>query len=104
MDGLILKESPIPRPIILGKIWSDILDEKEAEMFSPPDAESALGRRFFRVDQRVTLGVDSARWLEPIVGRFFQFRKDLGPSNGRVNEPVLRRGGLVLKMTPVSRV
>ena len=29
--------------------------------------------------------------------------KDLGPSNGRVNEPVLRRGK-VLKMTPVSRV
>ena len=48
MDGLILKESPIPRPIILGKIWCDILDEKEAEMFSPPDAESALGRFFFR--------------------------------------------------------
>ena len=30
--------------------------------------------------------------------------KDLGPSNGRVNEPVLRRGVSVLKMTPVSRV
>ena len=29
--------------------------------------------------------------------------KDLGPSNGRVKEPVLRRGK-VLKMTPVSRV
>ena len=33
--------------------------------------------------------------------RILHFHKDLGPSNGRVNEPVSRRGVLVLKMTPV---